>query len=115
MSAHDGLAVSVLVEGPGGHTEHIRVGTAYRSGDGFVIQIDPVHIGASEALTARRSPPFALDLEYYADRARKKLADPTKARWHDAERATLQAIEAEQARRSAAKKGSPAEPSGAHP
>jgi hypothetical protein len=35
------------------------------------------------------------DLEYYANGARRSLADPSKARWHDKERALLAAIEAE--------------------
>ena len=35
------------------------------------------------------------DLEYYANGARRSLADPSKARWHDKERALLASIEAE--------------------
>ncbi len=35
------------------------------------------------------------DLEYYANGARRSLADPSKARWHDKERQLLAAIEAE--------------------
>jgi hypothetical protein len=35
------------------------------------------------------------DLEYYANGARRSLADPGKARWHDKERALLASIEAE--------------------
>ncbi len=38
------------------------------------------------------------DLEYYANGARRSLADPSKARWHDKERALLASIEAEIAR-----------------
>jgi hypothetical protein len=38
------------------------------------------------------------DLEYYANGARRSLGDPSKARWHDKERALLAAIEAEIAR-----------------
>jgi hypothetical protein len=38
------------------------------------------------------------DLEYYANGARRSLADPGKARWHDKERALLASIEAEIAR-----------------
>jgi hypothetical protein len=40
----------------------------------------------------------AQDLEFYATGARRTLADPGKARFHDKERALLTAIEAEQAR-----------------
>lgn len=35
------------------------------------------------------------DLEYYANGARKSLADPEKTRWHAKEQALLDAIEAE--------------------
>ena len=38
------------------------------------------------------------DLEYYANGARRSLADPSKSRWHDRERALLASIEAEIAR-----------------
>lgn len=38
------------------------------------------------------------DLEFYANGARRTLADPAKARFHDAERRLLSAIEAEVAR-----------------
>lgn len=38
------------------------------------------------------------DLEYYANGARRSLADPSKSRWHDKERALLASIEAEIAR-----------------
>lgn len=35
------------------------------------------------------------DLEFYAAAARKSLADPSKSRWHDKERALLELIDAE--------------------
>lgn len=38
------------------------------------------------------------DLEFYANGARRSLADPSKSRWHDKERQLLAAIEAEIAR-----------------
>lgn len=38
------------------------------------------------------------DLEFYANGARRTLADPGKARWHDKERQLLAAIEGEIAR-----------------
>ena len=38
------------------------------------------------------------DLEFYANGARRSLADPSKARWHDKERQLLASIEAEIAR-----------------
>ena len=40
----------------------------------------------------------AQDLDFYATGARRTLADPGKARFHDKERALLTAIEAEQSR-----------------
>lgn len=36
------------------------------------------------------------DLEFYANGARRSLADPAKAKWHDKDRAMLAAIEKEQ-------------------
>jgi len=39
------------------------------------------------------------DLEFYANGCRRSLADESKARWHDKERALLAAIEAELAGR----------------
>lgn len=41
------------------------------------------------------------DLEYYANGARRSIADQSKARWHDKEKELLAAIEAELARPSA--------------
>ena len=38
------------------------------------------------------------DLEFYANGCRRTLNDPSKARWHEKERALLAAIEAEMAR-----------------
>lgn len=38
------------------------------------------------------------DLEFYANGARRSLADPSKSRWHDKERQLLAALEAEIAR-----------------
>ena len=48
----------------------------------------------------------AKDLEFYAAGARKSLADPAKAKWHDHERALLEAIALEQRRQAG---GTPAE------
>lgn len=41
------------------------------------------------------------DLDFYANGCRRTLADDSKARWHDKERALLAAIEAEMAREEA--------------
>ena len=40
------------------------------------------------------------DLEYYASGARRSIADPSKARWHDQEKRLISALEAEIARQS---------------
>jgi hypothetical protein len=47
----------------------------------------------------------AQDLEFYATGARRTLADPGKARFHDKERALLAAIEASRHGRVAAAAG----------
>lgn len=51
------------------------------------------------------------DLEYYANGARRSLADPAKERFHEKEGALLDAIEAEIARQGGA--SGPAHPGGA--
>lgn len=47
------------------------------------------------------------DLEFYANGARRSLADPSKARWHDKERALLEAIEQELQRQRGGGGGAP--------
>jgi hypothetical protein len=126
------LPVSVEVTRPDGSVELVRVGTAYRSGEGFVLRLGELTVGqggmerGSAAPAARRSAPVGgggggdvsvfpnygrskgapiqgasmQDLEFYANGARRSLADPSKARWHDKERALLASIEAEMARQS---------------
>lgn len=104
-----------------GRTEHVRVGTAYRQGDGFVLRLGELTVGAAPAEAPRPTeraqrppppgaavfPPYGRakgqpihgatkeDLEYYAAGARRSLADPSKSRWHDKDRALLAAIEGE--------------------
>ena len=119
-----GLAVTVKVRREDGRVEQVRVGTAYRSGNSFRVRFAEMTIGdtgavqsvaaapETEQLTVKPmtvSPPAALAiasgepasirrLEYIAERARKNLANPAKARWHEDERALLQETEAELAR-----------------
>jgi hypothetical protein len=123
--SEQGYPVMVAVRRPDGRTEQVRVGTAFRSGEGFTLRLGELTIGAApEAPTAapRRAsshgggggggeiavfPNYGRskgapiegasmqDLEYYANGARRSLADPGKSRWHDRERALLAAIEAE--------------------
>lgn len=117
--------VTVLVRRPDGSSESVRVGTAVRAGDGFRLTLGELSIGATPdtaSAPARRSaapagsgdgmvfPPYGRskgqpiagaslqDLEFYISGSRRSLDDPSKARWHDKERALLAAMEAELAR-----------------
>ena len=127
-----GFPVTVAVRRPDGRVEQVRVGTAFRNGDGFSLKLGELSIGATPdaaAAAPRRAassgggggggggggagevfPNYGRskggpivgatmqDLEYYANGARRSLADPSKSRWHDKERQLLAAIEAEIAR-----------------
>lgn len=117
------LPVTVSVTRPDGTVEQVQIGTAVRRGDGFSVRLTELTIGGeggARGAPARRAaaaapgepptvfPPYgrsrgmpihgasAQDLEFYATGARRTLADPGKARFHDKERALLAAIEAEQ-------------------
>jgi hypothetical protein len=117
--------VTIAVTRPDGSVEHVRVGIAVRRGETFTVQLAELTIGAfAEPATRRPAAPAAppagggvavfpnygrskgaaiagattQDLEYYAAGARRTLADPNKARFHDKERQLLAAIEAELAR-----------------
>ncbi len=120
------LPVTVSVTRADGTVEQVQVGTAVRRGDGFSVRLTELTIGGEGARSGappRRAavapapgepptvfPPYgrsrgmpirgasAQDLEFYATGARRTLADPGKARFHDKERALLSAIEAELAR-----------------
>jgi len=118
------LPVTVAVPRPDGGVDHVRVGTAVRQGEGFSLKLGELQIGSeSRGSEPRRRPPppapgeaptvfppygrskgapirgaSGQDLEFYANGARRTLADPGKARFHEKERALLAAIEAEQAR-----------------
>ena len=120
--------VSVEVARPDGSVELVRVGTAVRQGDGFVLRLGELTVGgtpdrATSAPVRRAAPSQApvdgpvfpnygrskgapifgaseQDLEFYANGCRRTLNDPSKSRWHDKERQLLAAIEAEQARQS---------------
>jgi hypothetical protein len=122
-----GFPVTVAVTRPDGKVEQVRVGTAFKEGDGFRLVMGELAIGgaqdrpaaaarpASAAPSAAAGEPTVFpnygrsknapiagaseqDLEYYANGARRSLADPSKARWHDKETALLAAIEKELAR-----------------
>ena len=103
----------------------MRVGTAVREGEGFRLSLGELSIGAAAdpaPAYARRAaapaggdglvfPPYGRskgapiagasvqDLEFYISGSRRSLDDPSKARWHDKERALLAAMEAELGRR----------------
>jgi hypothetical protein len=123
-----GFPVTVPVARADGRVEHVRVGTAYKSAEGFTLRLGDLTIGATPVVAASapaapRATPIAAgpgggatfpnygrskgapvagasmqDLEYYANGCRRTLADPAKSRWHDKERVLLAAIEAEVAR-----------------
>ena len=125
MPMSEQYPVTVAVSRPDGSVEQVRVGTAFRTHEGFSLQLGELSIGstpvqASRAPAARASgggggdgmvfPPYGRskgapiqgasmqDLEFYANGCRRTLGDPGKARWHDKERQLLAAIEAEMAR-----------------
>jgi hypothetical protein len=117
------LPVTVAVVRPDGAVEHVRVGTAVRQGEGFSLKLGELEIGTAKGAEPRRRPPSSSagdgpsafppygrskgapihgasiqDLEFYANGARRTLADPSKARFHEKERILLGVIEAELAR-----------------
>ena len=123
------LPVYVSVRRDGG-LEQVRVGTAVRQGDGFVVRLGELTISEApkaqpQAARAGKAPdkpvgalpsvfppygrskgqPIAgasrADLDFYANGSKRTLSDPEKARYHEKERAMLAAIEAELARQGA--------------
>ena len=119
------LPVFVAVRRPDGSVENVKVGTAVHGTEGFVLHLGELTVGttpvrAHETAAPRASaspggaqgvfPPYGRskgmpiaggslqDLEFYATGARRTLADPSKARFHDKERALLATLEAEIAR-----------------
>lgn len=121
--------VLVEVRRPDGSTERVQVGTAVREGDDFILQLGELRLGPATARAAASAggglagaadvfPNYGRsknkpirgaseqDLDFYANGARRSLADPGKARFHDKERGLLAAIEAEQARQRAEGGGS---------
>lgn len=122
----DSYPVMVAAQRADGSVEQVRVGTAYREGEGFRLELGQLSIGGSPDRGASagarqaaapagggdgmRFPNYGRskngpihgasqgDLEYYANGARRSLNDPSKSRWHDKERQLLAAIEAEMQR-----------------
>lgn len=123
--------VYVEVSRPDGSMERVQVGTAEAQGDGFVLRLGSLRLGAPQAASGFSShapttggamggdtsggvfPNYGRskgapirgasqnDLEFYANGARRSLNDPSKARWHEKEQALLAQIEAELARQGA--------------
>lgn len=106
-------------------SQKVRVGTAYKDGDGFTLAFGGLSIGAtpdvpstqrraasgdSGASGGARLPNFGKsagqpvhgaslrDLTFYQSVLAKNVEDPSKARWREQNQATLDAIEAEIAR-----------------
>ena len=126
MPMSEQYPVTVAVSRPDGSVEQVRVGTAFRTHEGFSLQLGELSIGGSPVQAARAPaarassgggggdgmvfPPYGRskgapiqgasmqDVEFYAIGCRRSLGDPGKARWHDKERQLLAAIEAEMAR-----------------
>lgn len=132
------MPVTVSVTRADGTVEQVQVGTAVRRGDGFSLRLAELTIGGEGGLRAgtpaRRAaaapagegptvfPPYGRskgmpirgasvqDLEFYATGARRTLADPGKARFHDKERTLLAILEAELARQGSGAGEQPEEP-----
>jgi hypothetical protein len=51
-----GIPVTVAVRRPDGRTEHVRVGTAYRSGEGYTLRMEDLHIGGGGAEAGASAP-----------------------------------------------------------
>lgn len=114
----DQLPVFVEVKRDNGTTERVRVGSATRDLEGFVLRLGEFIVGNTPEPVRRAAssgggdggmvfPPYGRskgmpiagasmqDLEFYANGSRRSLADPGKSRFHDKERVLLAAIEAE--------------------
>jgi hypothetical protein len=105
--------------------EKVRVGTATRDGEGFLLQLGPMTMSSVGSAPARaasaggggggdtsggvlpnygRSKGMPVrgaslqDLEFYLNGAKRTLSDPSKARFHDKERQLMAQLEAEIAR-----------------
>lgn len=112
----------------GDTVRQVQIGVAVEVAGGFSLRIGELVVGGQAAAAAPakrgtlptvfpnygRSKGAAIagatreDLDYYANGARRTLADPAKSRWHANEQALLDAIEAELAK-------APAEPRSPEP
>ncbi|MBL8957122.1 MAG: hypothetical protein JNK82_40490 [Myxococcaceae bacterium] len=108
--------------------QKVKVGTATKDGDGFVLRLGELSIGGTAAPASAFRPSGAFsgggggdmsggvlpnygrskgapvrgasmqDLEFYLNGCKRTLADPSKARFHDKERQLMAQLEAEIAR-----------------
>ena len=97
------MPVVIEVARPDGSQELVRVGTARRDGAHFVLDLGSLRINPIDStMTSGTTPPSQggtiEDLEYIAARARRTLADTSKARWHSQERELLNQVEREMVR-----------------
>ena len=93
----------------------VQVGTAYPLEDGFEIQLGALTTGKPIAVPAAGAPGAVLppygrskgmpilgapagDLKFYANGCRRTLGDPAKSKFHEKERGTLAALQAEMKR-----------------
>lgn len=89
------LPVVIEVARPDGSQELVRVGTARRDGGHFVLDLTgALRIGAPDGPPPPQGGTIE-DLEYIAARARRTLADTSKARWHAQEKDLLTQVERE--------------------
>ena len=57
--SEQGYPVSVAVQRPDGRVEHVRVGTAFREGDGFTLRMGELFIGGTPEAAPVAAPPRA--------------------------------------------------------
>ena len=95
------VVVNVLEDG---QLRTVRVGQAVVSENQVVLTLEPLRVQLELPVAEAGGPPLPasahvesrlVDLEWLAQRSRKLLADPKKARWHDDTRVQLAQIEAE--------------------
>lgn len=89
------LPVVIEIARPDGSQEQVRIGTARRDGGCFVLDLGALKIAPSLDATPPPQGGTVEDLEYIAARARRTLADASKARWHAQEKDLLNQVERE--------------------
>lgn len=103
MAALLDLPVVIEVARADGSQEQVRIGTARREGEHYVVRFTAPH---DVAMPSQPPPQGGTieDLEYIAARARRTLADTSKARWHAQEKDLLNQVERELSRLKALEK-----------